>query len=111
MKIIKFRDHLVSKILDGSKTVTWRLFDDKELRVGDELTFQNWNTGENFAKGKIVGVREKILGKLEPADFDGHERYESEEAMYKHYREYYGDRVNQDTVVKMITFEVTEKTS
>ncbi len=52
MKTMKFRDYLVSKILDGSKTVTWRLFDDKDLQAGDELTFQNWNSGENFAKGK-----------------------------------------------------------
>jgi hypothetical protein len=37
MKKLKFRHHLVKEIVTGSKTVTWRLFDDKDLQVGDEL--------------------------------------------------------------------------
>src|SRR3989338_10782846 len=103
MKILKFRNHLALKILSGEKTVTWRLFDDKDLRVGDKLVFQNWNTGENFAETEIVEVREKKLGKLTDADFERHEKFESEEDMYQHYREYYGEAVNGDTVVKIVS--------
>lgn len=39
MKQIKFANDLVSKILEGSKTATWRLFDDKALQIGDQLEF------------------------------------------------------------------------
>jgi hypothetical protein len=41
-----------------------------------------------------------------PEDFNGHERYESEEDMYAHYRQYYGDSVGPKTPVKIIRFEL-----
>jgi hypothetical protein len=37
MKTLKFRDYLVPLILSGSKTATWRLFDDKDLAKGDAI--------------------------------------------------------------------------
>ncbi len=46
--MVKFREHLVLKILSGEKTVTWRLFDDKDLQEGDRIELVNWNTGETF---------------------------------------------------------------
>ena len=46
MKTLKFASHLVQKILSGEKTSTWRLFDDKDLQVGDGLIFVNKDTGE-----------------------------------------------------------------
>lgn len=106
MKTLKFRDFLIKKILDGSKTVTWRLFDDKDLQAGDEIVIRNWNTGEDAARAEITEVREKKLGELEPADFEGHEKYENEAAMYRHYHGYYGGKVNADTMVKIVTFKL-----
>lgn len=106
MKTLKFAPNLVSKVLDGEKTSTWRLFDDKDLRVGDELVLVNKETGEEFAKAVITKVREKKLKDLQDNDFEGHEKYESEEKMYETYRKYYGDKVNPDTIVKIIDFEL-----
>lgn len=37
MKTLKFRSHLADLILKGEKDVTWRLFDDKDLTIGDQL--------------------------------------------------------------------------
>ncbi len=105
-KIIKFRDFLVPLVLSGEKDSTWRLFDDKELRVGDEVDLINWNTKEKFADAALIEVREKELGQLEPEDFDGHEKFESEEAMYESYRTYYGDGVTPQTIVKIIRFKL-----
>ena len=105
MKTLKFRHNLVQKILDDSKTVTWRLFDDKNLQAGDQVELIDWESGEKFAEAEITEVREKKLGEIEEKDFEGHEKYESREEMLKHYKEYYGDKVTVDTLVKMIDFK------
>lgn len=105
-KTIKFRDHLAKLILEGKKDATWRLFDDKDLQVGDLVDLVNWNTGESFGSAELLNVKEKPLGQLEESDFEGHERFPSEEEMYKNYRLYYGDKVSPDTIVKMIRFKL-----
>lgn len=46
MKTIKFRDYLVPLVLSGEKNSTWRLFDDKDIQVGDTVQLINWNTKE-----------------------------------------------------------------
>ncbi len=107
MKTLKFKDHLVAQILAGTKTATWRLFDDKDLQIGDELSLVNGDTGEEFAHAIITSMKEKKLGELEEGDFVGHETYRDEEDMLSHYRSYYGDRVTLDTVVKIIDFKLT----
>jgi len=61
MKIIKFTPNLIEPILSGEKTSTWRLFDDKDLSIGDEISFVNKESLEEFAKGKIIAVEEKKL--------------------------------------------------
>lgn len=93
MKQIKFANDLVSKILDGSKTATWRLFDDKDLQIGDQLEFLNRESREVFAWAEIISVQEKSLGKIAEADFEGHETYSDREKMLETYRGYYGPEV------------------
>lgn len=105
-KIIKFRDHLAKMVLVGEKDSTWRLFDDKNLQKGDTVELVNWDTGETFGGATLVEVREKKMGELEEPDFDGHEKFSSEEEMYRTYRTYYGDRVGPDTIVKIIRFKL-----
>lgn len=106
MKTLKFKNHLVQKILDGTKTVTWRLFDDKDLQVGDRLEFINSDSGEKFADAEITNIQEKKLGKIEDSDFEGNEEYISQEEMIKRYKEYYGEKVNVKTIVKIIKFKL-----
>lgn len=62
MKGLKFRKELADIILAGEKNVTWRLFDDKDLREGDAVSLINWDTGEEFAQAKLTEVREKKMG-------------------------------------------------
>lgn len=106
MKRLKFEHSLVSMILDGKKTATWRIFDDKDLRVGDDLELVEFETGEMFARAEIVNVREKKMNEITEEDFAGHETYKNREEMLKTYQGYYGDRVNWDTTIKMITFKI-----
>lgn len=105
-KALKFRDFLAELILKGEKNSTWRLFDDKDLREGDVVDLINWNTKEKFADATLVKVREKRMADLEERDFDGHEKFDSEEEMYAAYRTYYGDRVGPGTIVKIIRFKL-----
>lgn len=105
-KALKFLENLVPLVLSGEKTSTWRLFDDKDLSIGDELSFLEHGTGKEFARAKIVGIREKKLGEITDADCDGHERYANRDEMFETYRGYYGDKVTENTPVKIISFEL-----
>lgn len=107
MKQLKFTPELCKQILSGEKTSTWRLFDDKNLEVGDELEFLNKETGESIGKGVVDTLKITTLGGHEESDWEGHERYVSEEEMYETYRTYYGDKVGPDTELKIIHFTFT----
>lgn len=104
MKTLKFTPELCEQILKGKKTATWRLFDDKDLQLGDDLELVNKETGEIIGFAVITSLKLKTLGTLKDEDWSGHERYGSEEEMYKAYREYYGDRVNSNSELKIIDF-------
>ena len=106
MKRLKFKEHLVQPVLSGEKDSTWRLFDDKDLQVGDKLEFINASSDEGFANAEILSVREKKLGEIQEDDFDGHEKFKNPEEMYETYKNYYGDEVNSETSVKIIKFKL-----
>ncbi len=106
MKTVKFSPHLVPLVLSGEKTSTWRLFDDKDLKKGDELSLVNKESGQEFARAVIIETEEKRLADLTDDDFVGHEKFESEEKMYEAYRGYYGNNVTPESIVKMIDFKL-----
>lgn len=104
MKTLKFTPQLVKEIISGEKTSTWRLFDDKDLQKGDELIFINKETGKEFGRATITSIVIKTLGSLADEDWVGHEKYSSDEEMYTTYRKYYGDKVDENSEVKILTF-------
>jgi len=106
MKILKFREALSRLILKGEKYTTWRLFDDKDLSRGDVVAFLVWETNKEFAKAKLVEVRETRFGELTNEDWDGHEKFLSNEEMYKTYSKYYNHKVSKNSPVKIIKFEL-----
>lgn len=106
MKKLKFRHHLAEEIIAGKKTTTWRLFDEKDLGIGDKLELLDSESGEKFAEAEIVIVREKKLGQIEGEDLKGHEKFGSKEEMLKMFKKYYGEKVNYDTPVKIIEFKL-----
>jgi hypothetical protein len=106
MKTLKFEPNLAERILSGNKTTTWRLWDDKDLKVDDEVDFINKETKEPFAKVKLTEVCEKPIGKLSKEDWYGHEEFSSEKEMYETYTLYYDKEVNPKTIVKVIHFEL-----
>ena len=111
MKTIKFNHDFVKEILDGKKTTTWRLFDDKNLQTGDEIELIDAKTGIAFADATITDLQEKTIKDLTDEELKNHQ-YNSREEMIKSHRDYYGDKVNLDTIVKIIIFElISEKTT
>ena len=105
MKKLKFKPHLVEKILSLEKTITWRLFDDKNLQEGDILECINSDTGENFAEVKIINVIEKIIKELNDSDLRENDYTDYKQVMEIN-KKYYGDVVNEDTLVKIIKFKL-----
>ncbi len=106
MKTLKFRENLANEILAGRKTATWRLFDDKDLQVGDKLDLLIWETKEKFADAEIILVQEKKLGDIKDEDFVGHEKFASRDEMLLSYKSFYGDKVTWETSVKIINFKL-----
>ncbi len=106
MKTLKFRHILVKEVLDGKKISTWRLFDDKNLTKEDLIELIDWESKEKFADAIILEIKEKKLSEIEDSDFEGHEKFESKDIMLETYKKYYGDKVDWDTIVKMITFKL-----
>lgn len=105
-KTLKFRPHLIPLVLSGEKNVTWRLFDDKNIQVGDSMDMLNWETKEIFAECRVTAVREKPLRDIAAVDLTGHEEFVDKEEMLATYQKYYGERVNFATVVKIINFQL-----
>lgn len=105
-KKLKFAQHLVPLVLSGKKTSTWRLWDDKDLQVGDTVDFIEFGTDKHFAAAKLTKVLEKPLGKLTEEYKKGHETFATDEEMYATYTRYYGKTADKNTLVKIIWFEL-----
>lgn len=107
MKKIKFVSNLVPLILSGEKVSTFRLWDDKNLSVGDEVEMIEKETGRRFAVAKLTKVVVKKLGELAGEDLEGHEKFTTKKEMYQQYQGFYGRRVDGETLVKLIWFEIS----
>lgn len=105
-KKLHFEKKLVPLILSGEKVSTWRLWDDKNLTENDIVDFLESGTDNHFATGKITKIIEKPLGELTEEDNQGHEKFNSDEEMYKTYIRYYGKTVDKTTSVKLIWYEL-----
>ena len=105
-KTLKFTDLKSGWILQGKKTATLRLFDDKDLKEGDELILINRNTGEVFMHATVTNIVNKNLGRINNEDMLGHEKYNSPEQMYEIMRKFYGPKVGPTTLAKIIRFKI-----
>lgn len=110
MKILKLDHELATAVLAGDKNSTWRMYDDKDLRVNDDIELidkvdpkrpESW---VSIGTARIDRVVEKRLGEVSKLDFGGHGAYSSHEAMLRAFQEYYGPQVTFETPIKMIHF-------
>ena len=105
MKPLKFKHEFVKEILKGRKTTTWRLFDDKNLKIGDKLEIVNRDSGESFAKATITDIQKRRIKDLTDQELKNH-GYSNISDMIDTHRGYYGDKVNVETEVKIIEFKL-----
>lgn len=104
MKRLKFRKELAEMILAGTKTVTWRFFDDKDICVGDKLRLC-YEDGKIFGHARVVEVSEKPFHAVSESDQLGHEPFTNNEIMLATYQEYYGGGVDWNSAMKVIRFK------
>jgi ribonuclease HI len=110
VKTLKLDHNLAELVLNGKKTSTWRLFDDKDLSVNDIVKLVDKVDPDRPVTWKVIGkahittIIQKRLADIGPQDYDGHEEFSSPQNMLKTYQKYYGSDVDLDTPVKIIRF-------
>jgi ribonuclease HI len=110
MKTLKLNHELAQKVLSGEKTNTWRLKDDKDLSVNDDVELIDKidsakpETWRKIGVATIDHITEKRFGEVDDRDFNGHEKFSSKLEMFETYKGYYGDDINDHSPVKMVTF-------
>jgi len=115
MKTLKLDHHLVEAVKLGIKTSTWRLFDDKDLSVNDQVSLidkvdpKKPETWHPFATARIDTVIQKRLGDINENDYQGNGSYKAAEDRIAEFRQYYGPNVNAGTPVKIIHFSLLPK--
>lgn len=103
---IGFASDLVPLIINGFKTLTYRLGDKYDfLNIDDEIMVKDSQTGRLFAKVKIIDKSRTLFKKL-PIDRKGHEAYSSKEEQKKVFEKYYNKNVGDDDKVLVLGFQV-----
>lgn len=110
MKSLKFDHELAQAILRGDAKSTWRIHDDKDLSVNDEVRLIDKidptrpETWQVFGAARIERIIEKRLSEVGPNDFEGHLVYHSTDEMLTTLKQYYGGDINLATPIKFIHF-------
>ena len=110
MKTIKLDHSLALKVLCGEKRSTWRVFDDKQLSVGDDILLidkvdpEDESTWRSIGCGVIDIVTEKRIRDITELDYEAPEEYTSHQEIVDTFKQYYGDSVTTNTPVKIIHF-------
>ena len=105
MKQLRFAEPLPKLVLGGQKDTTWRINDDKEISVGDQLSLC-YNDRREFAKAEVLWVKETTFENLSNEDKEGHEKFSSDEEMLQTYSGYYNMKVEPKTKIKIIKFKL-----
>lgn len=114
MKSLKLDHNLAQRILKGTLSTTWRLYDDKDLSVNDTVTLIDKVQPEDEHTWRLIGtahidtIIQKRLGDVAEDDMGGRP-YASRQTMLETFQKYYGRQVDFSTPVKIIQFTFTPK--
>lgn len=109
MKSLKFTAEQIPEIEQGRQTSTWRIFDDKELSVGDELQFINCDNATVFGYGLVGQIVIKRIKDLNEFDQDGHKKYDNLGQIITEFTRFYGPGVTADTIIKVVKYSFSKK--
>src|SRR5438552_664069 len=110
MKSLKLDHDLASQVVKGTKTSTWRINDDKDIHVNDDVALidkvktADPTSWQQIGVAHITSVLEKPLGQVNQADMEAHEKFTTIDDTLKVFRNYYGPQVGIETPVKIIRF-------
>jgi len=110
-KLLKLSHQAAELVRQGKKTSTWRLNDDKDLRVNDRIAFiDKVSSGDESSWGEfgdtiITSIVEKRFGDLTAVNFEGSEDYATNDDMIKAFQRYYGEKIDYNAPVKIIHFD------
>lgn len=105
-KIMGFHESIVPQVFDG-KISTWRLRDHK-LKVGDNVAFENSQTGEIFGHGKMTEVTKTTVGEMDLKDKRHYKTYDNRQELIEAFKRHNPSYdVNNDTLVYSYTYEFT----
>lgn len=114
MKKLKLDHSSAQQVLTGAVTSTWRMFDDKDLTVNEQLELVDKVEPDSPQTWRVVGtarisrIIEKRLGDIQSEDYGGSDAVnEPPHERLKRYQGYYGNQVTWDTPVKMVHFDFT----
>jgi ribonuclease HI len=110
MKRLKLDHKIAGLVRNGSKNSTWRLYDDKDLQVNDQVELidkvdpGNPSTWTSVGIARIDKIIEKRLGEIAKEDVQGRGGHVSREERLKNFQRHYGPQVTFETAVKIIHF-------
>ncbi len=64
------------------------------------------NNGKEFAQAIVTSAKETLFKDLTEKDWEGHEKFNSDEEMYKTFSKYYNYKVTPESKVKLIHFKL-----
>jgi ribonuclease HI len=111
MKTLKFDESQIASITEGSITSTWRLADEKNIQVNDEIQFISSSNGQKFADIIVDEVTTKRIDDITAEDMVGHQQYDSISDILDSFKKYYGALINNESLVKIIKFHINAKNS
>jgi hypothetical protein len=68
------------------------------------LEFKNSENGETIGYGTIISLKEKKISEMEEEDCDGHEQFKNTEEIITNLKKYYGNSVDENSIIKIIHF-------
>jgi hypothetical protein len=105
MKTLKFAPPLPEMILSWQKNTTWRITDDKNISVWDIIECFDIQK-KKFATIQVTKVKNTTFWNLDEEDKNWHEKFETDEIMYKTYETYYNKKITPQTEVKVVKFKI-----
>jgi len=94
----------------GEKGITWRRHSyDFEIEVDEVLEFVESVSRKPFAKAVVLSVKNTAFAEMTKEDKSGHEKFASDKEMYETYSRYFGQKVAEETPLKVIKFKLIER--
>jgi len=109
-KKILFAPPFPKILFTGEKNKTFRVTGGENYKVGDKISLCYAN-GDEFAVAVIKEKYKKRFKDLTTSDWQGHERFASDEEMYKIYSNWEGFQITPKTQLEIICYEDFKLTS